>query len=150
MYEDVYGSDGDEQPTCRQISPEEQYEALKSAVSRFQPGLDKYSTAMDAVSSAEIAHLPLEGEGAYAVLGRDIGRLVDEKNRAYGDSFNRAGDVLRILYPNGVSPDQYRDMLAVTRVIDKLFRIATAKEAYGESPWRDIAGYGILGAGGAP
>jgi len=31
------------------------------------------------------------------------------------------------------------------RIIDKLFRIATQKEAFGESPYRDIAGYGLLG-----
>jgi hypothetical protein len=37
-------------------------------------------------------------------------------------------------------------MLAIIRVIDKLFRIATAKKALGESPWNDIAGYGILKA----
>ena len=37
------------------------------------------------------------------------------------------------------------DMLAITRVIDKLFRIATKKDAFGESPWRDICGYAILG-----
>ncbi len=36
-------------------------------------------------------------------------------------------------------------MLAITRIIDKLFRIATKKDAFGESPFKDIAGYGILG-----
>ena len=35
---------------------------------------------------------------------------------------------------------------AVVRVLDKLFRIATDRDALGESPWRDIAGYGLLGA----
>jgi hypothetical protein len=30
--------------------------------------------------------------------------------------------------------------------LDKLFRIATARDALGESPYRDIAGYGLLGA----
>jgi hypothetical protein len=29
--------------------------------------------------------------------------------------------------------------------IGKLFRIATKKDAFGESPFKDIAGYGILG-----
>jgi len=80
-------------------------------------------------------------------LGTEIGRLVDEKNRAYGDSFARAGNVLRELYTAGVAPDQYDDMLAVVRIIDKLFRIATDRDALGESPFRDIAGYGLLGAG---
>lgn len=80
----------------------------------------------------------------YEARAKKIGQLVDRKNAAYGDSFNRSGDILAILYPEGIRPEQYRDALAVTRVLDKLFRIATAKEAFGESPWNDIAGYAIL------
>lgn len=82
----------------------------------------------------------------YEQLGQAVGRLVDEKQAAYGDSFGRSGEVLRILYPNGVSIDEYDDMLTVVRIIDKLFRIASDKSAFGESPYRDIAGYGLLGA----
>ena len=74
-----------------------------------------------------------------------IGKLVAEKNLAYGSSFAEAHKILQILYPNGISVDQYTDALAIIRVIDKLFRIATAKDAFGESPWQDITGYGILG-----
>ena len=80
----------------------------------------------------------------YEEIGASIGRLIQEKQEAYGDSFNRANEILRVLYPDGVSPDKYRDFLAVTRVIDKLFRIATDRDAYGESPWKDIAGYSLL------
>jgi len=79
-------------------------------------------------------------------LGREIGRLVTEKQAAYGDAFGRSGQVMRTLYPDGIAPDQMDDALAVTRVVDKLFRIATDRDALGESPWRDIAGYGLLGA----
>lgn len=79
-------------------------------------------------------------------LGAGIGRLVGEKNKAYGDSFAKAGEVLRIMYPEGIRPEQYDDALAITRIVDKLFRIATMKDAFGESPYRDIAGYGLLGA----
>jgi hypothetical protein len=68
------------------------------------------------------------------------------KQAAYGDAFGKAGDVLRILFPDGVSPDFYDDLLGVVRVIDKLFRIATARDALGEDPWEDLAGYGLLGA----
>jgi len=83
--------------------------------------------------------------GRYEGVGKKIGKLVDEKNEAYGDSFNQSGKILEVLYPEGVTPNQYRDMLAVVRVIDKLFRIANKKDAFGESPWRDIAGYALLG-----
>lgn len=81
----------------------------------------------------------------YARAAALVGKLVEMKNEAYGDSFARADQILRVLYPHGVRVEQYRDMLAITRVIDKLFRIATRKDAFGESPWEDVAGYGILG-----
>lgn len=80
----------------------------------------------------------------YEEIGRTIGQLVDLKNKAYGNSFHHAGEILKFLYPNGVRPDQYQEMLYTCRVIDKLFRIATAKDAFGENPAQDIAGYSIL------
>jgi hypothetical protein len=85
-------------------------------------------------------------DGRFVALAREVGRLVEEKQAAYGDSFGRAGEVVRILYPEGIAPGQMDDALAVVRVVDKLFRVATDRDALGESPWRDIAGYGLLGA----
>ena len=86
---------------------------------------------------------PMPGP-TFANLGAEIGALVDEKQRAYGDSFGKSGDVLRILYPDGIRLEQLDDALAITRITDKLFRIATDRDALGESPWRDIAGYALL------
>lgn len=83
-------------------------------------------------------------ENKYESAGADIGRLVQTKQKAYGDSFGKSGAILRILYPDGIAPEQYDDMLATIRVIDKLFRIATDRDALGEDPWRDVTGYGIL------
>lgn len=87
---------------------------------------------------------PFIHAGKYEARAQGIGKLVDRKNAAYGDSFNRSGEILAILYPEGIRPEQYKDALAVTRVLDKLFRVATHRDAFGESPWRDIAGYSIL------
>jgi hypothetical protein len=81
----------------------------------------------------------------YQQIAEEIGNLVTEKNAAYGSSFAESHKILSVLYPNGIQPEQYTDALAIIRVIDKLFRIATKKNAFGESPWRDIAGYAILG-----
>lgn len=83
--------------------------------------------------------------GIYEQVGKELGQLVEEKNAAYGDSFGQANKILEALYPNGVQPEQYLDLLAIVRVVDKLFRIANKKDAFGESPWRDICGYAILG-----
>jgi len=82
----------------------------------------------------------------FEVTAEEIGKLVSEKNTAYGSSFAESHKILEVLYPQGIAPHQFTDALAIIRVIDKLFRIATKKDAFGESPWRDIAGYGILGA----
>ena len=83
--------------------------------------------------------------GKYTDLAEKIGKLVDEKNAAYGSSFDQAGDFLKLLYPNGIPVDSYTDMLCVVRIFDKLKRIATRKDAFGESPYGDIVGYGLLG-----
>lgn len=82
----------------------------------------------------------------YEQIGQTIGKLVDEKNKAYGSSFDKAGDYLKLLYPDGVKPEQYKDALLLVRIFDKLMRIATNKDALGENPYQDIAGYGILGS----
>jgi len=86
-----------------------------------------------------------KGESISEIAGK-IARLVEEKQIAYGNSFNLSGEVLKLLYPNGVQPAQYSDMLCVVRIIDKLFRIASQKEAFEENPYNDIVGYGLLGA----
>lgn len=84
------------------------------------------------------------GSDTYADIGRNIGVLVQEKQAAYGDSFGKSGAVMAILYPDGIPPEKLNDALTVVRVLDKLFRIATDRDALGESPWRDIAGYALL------
>ena len=81
----------------------------------------------------------------YQSLAQNVGKLVAEKNKAYGDSFGEASKIITVLYPDGVKPDQYMDLLAIVRVIDKLFRLANNKDAFGESPWKDICGYALLG-----
>jgi hypothetical protein len=82
--------------------------------------------------------------GKYEDTGAKIGRIVAGKNIAYGNSFSESGEILKLLYPNGVKQGEYKTLLAVTRIIDKLFRIATDERALDEDPWKDIAGYAIL------
>ena len=80
----------------------------------------------------------------YEKVALEIGNLLEEKGKKYGNSFSRSGFVLRELYPNGISLNQYDDMLAIIRIIDKFFRIANNNIQDEEDPWRDIAGYSIL------
>ena len=81
----------------------------------------------------------------YESRAAELGRLVQSKQHAYGNSFGKSGSIMRVLYPYGIKPEQMDDALAIVRVIDKLFRIATDKTAFGESPWKDIMGYALLG-----
>ncbi|MHB1794624.1 MAG: hypothetical protein ACYCPO_06620 [Acidobacteriaceae bacterium] len=78
-------------------------------------------------------------------IAQQVGELVERKNAAYGDSIATAGAALRLLYPNGIAPEQMDDALLVGRIWDKLKRVATDRDAFGESPYIDIAGYSILG-----
>jgi len=85
----------------------------------------------------------------YVQLCAKLGPLLDTKAVAYGDSAANAGRMLELLYPKGVATHQYRDALLVVRILDKLSRIAQrgadGKDKGGESPWQDIAGYGVIG-----
>ena len=83
-------------------------------------------------------------DNPYQITAQAVADLVIEKQKAYGDSFGKSGQIIKILYPNGIPLDKVEDALTVVRVIDKLFRIATDKDALGESPWRDIMGYALL------
>ena len=76
-------------------------------------------------------------------LGQRIGALVDTKNRQYGDSTNKTGQILAILYPDGVAPEQYHDMMLITRILDKLNRIANGNQGE-ENAFQDLVGYGLL------
>jgi len=81
----------------------------------------------------------------YSDIGKKVGKLVTDKNAAYGDSFGKSGECLRQMYPNGIKPDQYDDLLTLVRILDKLFRIASNPTAFSENPYQDIVGYGLLG-----
>jgi hypothetical protein len=80
----------------------------------------------------------------FARVAAEVAALVETKNAAYGDSFACSGDFLRLLFPAGIRPEQYGDMLAFVRIFDKMKRVATDADAFGEDPRRDILGYAIL------
>ena len=81
----------------------------------------------------------------FAEIGDKVGKLVSDKQRTYGDSFGRSGECLRQMFPEGIKPNQYDDLLTIARILDKLFRIANNPTAFDENPYQDIVGYGLLG-----
>jgi hypothetical protein len=83
----------------------------------------------------------------YKNIANGIAELIEDKQRQYGDSFSKSGKIMAILYPDGIPLEALDDALVVVRVIDKLFRIATAagkKDGGGENPWNDVCGYALL------
>lgn len=80
----------------------------------------------------------------WAELGGEVARILDSTNKAYGNSTEKSARILGILYPEGIQPEQLHDARCMTSILDKLSRIATDKDAFGESPWRDVAGYALL------
>jgi len=83
-------------------------------------------------------------KGFFEEMSSEVGKLVDEKQLAYGDSFGKMEEVLKIICPDGVTPDKYGDLLAVVRMLDKIFRIMTNKDAFDEDPFADMVGYSLL------
>jgi len=104
-----------------------------------------------AVEIRKPAFLEAVEEGKYEALGRGVGALVDDKRRQYGDSAERVGRMMEVLYPNGVPRHAYGDALLIVRTLDKLCRIANRDEDNrdlgGESPWTDVSGYALIGQG---
>ena len=108
-------------------------------------------TAAAAVSSIKLQRkcttkkgFPIDTEAQLNRIAAELANLVAEKQRAYGDSVGRSEKIMAILYPDGISVEQYKDALPLIRVLDKLSRIATDRDALGENPWKDISGYTLL------
>lgn len=121
--------------------------AIETLWRKFPMQMGQAAKRVDAKNAARGYYAPPPKlSECYEEIGAAIGAIVNQKQAAYGDSFSKAGDVLALMYPNGVKPEQYTDMLAIVRVLDKLFRVATDRDAFGESPWKDVSGYGMLGA----
>lgn len=77
-------------------------------------------------------------------LARQLGELCESKRLAYGDSVGKSAEVLRILYPHGLAPDQYLDAITTARIVDKLSRKAQGGDPHGESPYIDVAGHALV------
>ena len=81
----------------------------------------------------------------YAELAAEVGALVEAKAASYGRSVATSADFLALLYPNGVSPEDYEDALVAARICEKLARRAHGHGAFGESEYVDVVGHALLG-----
>jgi hypothetical protein len=72
----------------------------------------------------------------------ELNALLKTKEQAYGQAFAIAPKILTLLYPEGVLPEDYENLLTITRILDKINRIANNDKS--EDAWQDIAGYCLL------
>lgn len=79
-------------------------------------------------------------------LAQEIAETVDKKGAAYGNAIDFVEKTLKELYPNGIPVTAYSHALLMVRVLDKLKRLSTDPNAFGESPWEDIVGYALRGS----
>lgn len=85
-----------------------------------------------------------------ASLASDIGSLLQRKNIQNYHSFEKTPEILKLLYPKGVQPDQYENLLFLVRILDKVNRVAAAGQKgqhiqdVEDTTLVDIAGYAIL------
>ena len=77
-------------------------------------------------------------------IAAKVAAIVERKNKAYGDSFGNVTRVLEIMFPHGIPVEAYADLGGIFRTLDKLFRVATDRDALEENLWSDIAGYSLL------
>jgi hypothetical protein len=79
---------------------------------------------------------------SYKEIAADTAELVEYKQEQYGDSFGKSGEILRILYPTGIMPEQYDNLLTLVRMWDKMFRMVFGNDD--ENSFADIMGYALL------
>lgn len=100
------------------------------------------------------ADIMVEKSGYFEEKGHKLGKLVDEKQAAYGDSVTKASKLMKVYLENYKTnegyliPEELLDhILLQVRIIDKQNRIFSNPKAdkMDESPYDDISGYGLLG-----
>lgn len=94
--------------------------------------------------------VPDGAPASYEALASEIGRMTDEKGRQYGNANVKVEAIMKVLYPEGVPVYALRNALLIVRMLDKVCRIANqgpdGLDKGGEDPYRDLAGYALIGA----
>ena len=85
----------------------------------------------------------------YKDLGQEVGQFTDDKREQYGDSVSFVSAALHHACPDGIPPYQYDNVLLCARMLDKVCRILTrgadGLDKGSESPYKDLAGYALIG-----
>lgn len=71
----------------------------------------------------------------------EVAEMLERKSEEYDAPYDSDNDFLKIMYPNGVAPDKYADMVLCLRLYDTLKKLTKS----GDTKYIEyIAGYGIL------
>lgn len=87
-----------------------------------------------------------ENMGKHEKIASELGKMVDEKNRQYGGSYQETETILKLLYPQGIPTDSYADFLCIMRLWDKMKRIGASggkQDLGGEDARKDLLGIAI-------
>jgi len=84
----------------------------------------------------------------YEGIGATAGARVDREYLTYVAGLRTVRQILQIIYPRGVRPEQIGDMLAIVRMVDQMISIAKSSPSEKfhsrQNPLMEIASYGIL------
>lgn len=81
---------------------------------------------------------------SYKEITDKLAQLLEQKEQYYGPTYREIGDVYAQLFKSVKSIDAH-DLLAVVRILDKIFRIVHSTDGSTKlDAWSDIAGYAIL------
>jgi len=94
--------------------------------------------------------------GYFETKATELGKLVDTKQNAYGDSFSKAFDLMKIYLQNykneadntyTIPESLLQHILLQVRIIDKQNRIFSNPDGdlMQENPYADVGGYSLLG-----
>lgn len=78
--------------------------------------------------------------GRFAQIGKEIGTLVDVKNKNYSNSYSQTEDFLKLLYPNGIPNESLKDVSILIRIFDKLKLISSQNNVFNEDPYKELIG----------
>lgn len=131
--------------TCAVCHNDELGETVDPALTggRVPGAVTRYPPEVQSLHAMRAAPPPAT-QRTYATLAAEVAATVERKNKAYGDSFAKVTRTLELMFPNGIPVEAYADLGGIVRTLDKLFRVATDRDALEENPWGDIAGYALL------
>jgi hypothetical protein len=156
IYKDVLQG----QYTVKYIPTNETVTVLAFDLLHNQVEISYDDTSMTVVSASMLKRIENEGAimvektGYFEEKGHKLGKLVDEKQAAYGDSISKASKLMKVYLEDYKTDDGYLipeelldHILLQVRIIDKQNRIFSNPKAdkMNESPYDDISGYGMLG-----